>query len=236
EPETEGTEGYPVAPAAPQTASGYPEAPVVADTAVDAYPATSPETATTASIRTFAIVPAESTARYVVAETFLDGAQERLGIAAGLVDTIGETQVVDGSLSLDFSQSPIALQSGSFTVDISTLQSDQSMRDNTLRDRWLQSGTYPIATFVATGIENFPADYAEGTEASFQLVGDITIRDTTQPATWDVTATLADGKITGTAVTNLTMTAFGFDPPSFGGVFTVEDAFEAQIDFTAQEQ
>jgi polyisoprenoid-binding protein YceI len=186
--------------------------------------------------RTFAVVTDESTARYVVEETFLDGAQERLGIAAGLVDTIGESQVVDGSLTLDFSQSPIALQAGNFTVDISALQSDQSMRDNTLQDRWLESGTYPIASFVASGLENFPAEYMEGTEVSFQMVGDITIRDITQPVTWDVTATLADGTISGTAVAPLTMTDFGFDPPDFGGVFTVEDAFEVEVDFVAAEQ
>ena len=238
---TSPSEGYPAAPAAPETASGYPEAPAVADgPAADAYPSGESSEAeqadSTGEVRTFAIVSDQSTARYLVAETFLDGAPDRFGIPAGLATTIGETQTVAGSLTLDMGQNPIVLEAAEFTVDISSLRSDQSMRDNTLRDRWLESNTYPIATFVASGMENFPADYVEGSEVTFQLVGDITIREITQPVTWDVTATLTDGVISGTAVAPLTMTDFGFDPPNFANLFTIEPDFEVEVEFTAEEQ
>ncbi len=231
-------EGYPAAPAAPETANGYPSAPAVADaSSADAYPAGDAEqAASTSEVRTFVVVSDESTARYLVAETFLDGAPDRFGIPTGLTTTMGETQTVAGSLTLDMGQSPIALEAAEFTVDISTLRSDQSMRDNTLRDRWLESNRYPIASFVASSMENFPADYVEGNEVTFQLVGEITIREMTQPVTWDVTATLTDGVISGTAVAPLTMTDFGFDPPNFANLFTIEPDFEVEVAFTAQEQ
>jgi polyisoprenoid-binding protein YceI len=241
--QTEPPAGYPAvaAPAQPETAAGYPAA--VADSAptsemAEGYPiaeAVSSDSGASNS-RQFVIVPESSTARYVVAETFLAGAPDRFGIPAGLTDTIGQTQAINGAVSVDFGQSPIALEAAEFTVDISTLSSDQSMRDNTLRDRFLQSGQYPIATFVATGVENFPATYTEGEEVTFDLVGNITIREVTQPVTWVVTATLTDGVLSGTAVAPLTMSNFGVEPPAFSNLFTVEDAFRVEVDFVAQEQ
>lgn len=231
--------GYPAQPAGSETASGYPAAPAVADApSGDGYPASeaAPSTESTESdIRTFIVASDQSTARYLVAETFFEGATDRFGIPAGLATTIGEAQTLEGELTLDFGQSPIALQAANFTVDISALRSDQSMRDNTLRERWLESNQYPIASFVASGMENFPAEYAEGSEVSFQLVGEITIREITQPVTWDVTATLNNGVISGTAVAPLTMTDFGFDPPNFAGLFTIEPDFEVEVDFVAEQ-
>jgi polyisoprenoid-binding protein YceI len=227
-------DGYP-APAAPagavgSSAEGYP-APA---TAADETAAEEEVTSSTAS-RTFILVPEQSEASYVVAETFLENASSQLNIPAGLVDTIGRTQVLEGEFVLDFSQAT-PLISSFFQVDLSTLSSDQSMRDNRLKRDWLESSTYPLATFVATGMENFPADYADGQEVSFQLLGDLTIRNTTLPATFDVTATLANGQIVGTAVAPLTMSNFGVDPPSMLGLFNVEDEFRVEISFTAEEQ
>lgn len=203
--------------------------------ATESYPAPAADTSpSTATPRTFTIVAEESSASYIVAETFLENAATQLNIPAGLADTIGTTQVIEGEFVLDLSQeNPIT--SSSFQVDISTLSSGQNMRDNRIKRDWLESATYPLATFVATAVENFPTNYVEGTEANFLLLGDLTIRNITIPATFEVTATLADGTITGTAVAPLTMTDFGFQPPAMLGLFTVADDFRVEITFTAAE-
>jgi polyisoprenoid-binding protein YceI len=233
-------EAYPPPAAqAAVVADGYP-APAAPAVAADSYPAPAGDTAdeevtSSTTSRTFILVPEQSEASYVVAETFLENASSQLNIPAGLVDTIGRTQVLEGEFVLDLSQAN-PLISSFFQVDLSTLSSDQSMRDNRLKRDWLESATYPLATFVATGIENFPADYADGQEVSFQLLGDLTIRNTTLPATFDVTATLVNGQIVGTAVAPLTMSNFGVDPPSMLGLFNVEDDFRVEISFTAEEQ
>ena len=219
------------------TAESYPAPATESQTVVESYPA--PELAADVPATDSYPAPVADSASaprtsYIVAETFLENAASQLNIPSGLVDTIGTTQVIEGEFVLDLSQeNPIT--SSSFQVDISTLSSGQNMRDNRIKRDWLESGTYPLATFVATAVENFPANYVEGTEATFLLLGDLTIRDITIPATFEVTATLADGTITGTAVAPLTMTDFGFEPPAMLGLFTVADDFRVEITFTATE-
>ena len=75
-----------------------------------------------------------------------------------------------------------------FVVDISTLKSDRSRRDRAIRTQWLESATYPLATFEVKEMRNFPADPQEGELISFQLAGDMTVKETTVEVVWDVTA------------------------------------------------
>jgi hypothetical protein len=90
--------------------------------------------------------------------------------------------------------------------------------------------------FTATAIEDTPATYQEGDEVQFKLVGDLTIREITQPATFDVTANLEGDTITGVATAQLLMTDFGIDPPNFANTLTVQNEFAVQVEFTAREQ
>jgi hypothetical protein len=169
-----------------------------------------------------------------------------LGLYSSTAHADGEVTVCDeanllaalsGGGLVTFSCSGVITLSSVLNIDEDTVvdASGQNMRDNRIKRDWLESATYPLATFVATAVENFPANYVEGTEATFLLLGDLTIRNITIPATFEVTATLADGTITGTAVAPLTMTDFGFDPPAMLGLFTVADDFRVEITFTATE-
>ena len=88
------------------------------------------------------------------------------------------------------------------TVDLRTLTSDKNRRDQRIREQWLESNTYPYATFVSTELQGGPESYTEGEEVSFKLVGDMTIREQTRPVTWDVTAKLEGDTVTGTATTS----------------------------------
>ena len=120
--------------------------------------------------------------------------------------------------------------------DISTLTSDQNRRDNAIRRDWLQSSRFPTATFKATAIQNAPASYNEGEEATFQLLGDLTIREVTKPVTFDVTATLQGDTIRGEATTQIKMTDFGFEPPAIGNILTVGDDTVITLKFAARQQ
>ncbi|MEZ4557752.1 MAG: YceI family protein [Caldilineaceae bacterium] len=73
-------------------------------------------------------------------------------------------------------------------MDVSLLRSDRSRRDRAIRSRWLESATFPLATFKVTEVRGFPADPAEGEPIDFQLVGDMTVKETTREVVWDVTA------------------------------------------------
>lgn len=195
-------------------------------------PAPTKETASLGGARTFVIIPEESQASYIVAEEFFGGALNQLGIQPGLVDTIGSTQQIEGELQLDLDNLAAPLVAGNFTVNLESLTSDQSRRDRRIRNSDLESSRFPLAVFVATAVENAPASYTEGETVTFQVLGDMTIRDITQPVTMDVTATLNGDTLTGMATVPLRMTDFGFNPPNIAGLFAVVDDFRAEVQFT----
>lgn len=187
-------------------------------------------------VRTFVIVPEESQARYIVAEEFLGGALDRLGIQPGLTNTIGRTQEVEGEMELDFSRPVDPVVSSQFSVNLRSLTSDQPRRDQRIREANLESNKYPLATFTINSLENFPTSYTEGQEITFRANGDLTIRDITQPVTFDVTAKLQGDTITGMATTQLAMTDFGFDPPNFANLLSVANDLTAEVQFTFKQQ
>lgn len=186
--------------------------------------------------RRFVVVPAESSAAYIVSEEFFAGALAKLGIEAGIKEITGSTNEVAGELQLKLDDPQNALAYGEFTVNLPSLKTDQDRRDGWIRDNALESNKFPIAKFVAKEIKNAPASYTDGAEATFQLVGDLTVRDRTQSVTFDVTATLTGDTIKGVATTAMKISDFGFAPPSFANTLTVADDFTIRIDLTAKEQ
>lgn len=186
--------------------------------------------------RTFVIAPAESKASYLVDEEFFAGALAKLGIAAGLVDVIGSTQEIEGRLTLNLDDLSAPLGENTFTVKMNTFTTDQNDRDKWIRENGPRFNDYPLATFTATSIAGAPAAYTEGEEVSFQLSGDLTIREITQPATFDVTAQLSGDTLTGTAATRLKMSDFGIEPPNFANTLTVADEFGIEVAITATEE
>lgn len=187
-----------------------------------------------AGLTRYVILPEASKASYLVDEVFLAGALDKLGIAAGDYDIVGSTTEIEGELLLDLAQT--AIGPSEFRVNVASLTTDQDRRDNWIRENGPKLNDYPLAVFVATGVENAPSDYVEGEETTFQLLGDLTIREITQPVTFDVTATLADDTITGVAQTALKLTDFGIDPPNFANTLKVADDFMVQVELTAQKQ
>ena len=151
------------------------------------------------------------------------------------MQTVGTTSAIEGSVSLALGETSVAVQENEFTVDLRTLASDSPRRDNAIRGRFLQSDTYPWATFTATEVAELPADAALGAPVSFKLAGDMTIREITNPLTWDVTATLDGATLSGTAVTNLLMADYGFAAPDIAGMLRVTDGVTVTVNFVAQE-
>lgn len=188
-------------------------------------PTTEPTAEPTPSVIEYSIVPEETTASYSIEETFIDQGNV-------LNTAIGRTNAVTGALSLDMAN-PANSQLGQIIVDISTLTSDQGRRDRAIRDRWLESAKFPQSTFTATEILNFPADPQVGQVITFQLVGDMLIKETTRPVTWDVTATLnEDGSLTGVAKTFIMLADFNIPIPNILNILSVTDGATVSLDFT----
>ncbi|MBE7473454.1 MAG: hypothetical protein DPW09_34930 [Anaerolineae bacterium] len=221
----------------PTPATEEPTAPAPAVTEAPAEPteeAAAPATTeaeaaeTNAQVRTFQIVAEQSEAMYQVQEEFFNR-------PVNIVNPIGRTNAIEGQFQLTITGYKVQLADNQFTVDLRTLTSDEARRDERIRNEWLESNTYPNAVFKATSIENFPADAVEGQDVSFQVTGDMTVRDITKPQTFDITARLDGNTFSGTATSYLLMRDYGFEPPSILGILEVTDGVTVTVNFVAQE-
>jgi polyisoprenoid-binding protein YceI len=158
-------------------------------------------------------------------------AQEVLS-GRGANEAVGRTSDVSGHIHLDTDGAVLADRSR-ITVDLRTLQSDSSMRDNYIKRSTLQVADFPTADFRVTSAPGLPVPIPTSGSATFELVGDLTVHGVTRPTTWQSTATFADRDVTGTATTTVLMTDFGMTPPRVGSVVSIEDSVLLELDVRA---
>ncbi len=164
----------------------------------------------------------DSVARYLVREQLA-----RLDLPN---DAVGETSDVGGSITFNADGS-VDSNAAIITVDLTTLQSDEDRRNRYLRTRSLQSDTFPTAEFVIQETPGLPWPLPLDGEATFQLVGDMTLHGVTRPLTWDATAQFNDNSVSGQARTSFTFEEFDMDVPSVSVVLSVENDIRLEIDF-----
>lgn len=182
----------------------------------------------TGGVETFVIVPEESEITYEVGEVFLNQ-NNRFNVAIGITNQVAGEVFVDR-------ENPQNSTIGPVQVDISRFTSDSARRDNAIRDRFLESNRFPIATFVPNQVAGVPVDYQEGQQIEIQISGDMTIRDVTQPVTFDVSLEGSGDTISGAATTMILMSDFGFGPISIGGILNTEDEVLVNFRFVARSQ
>ncbi len=210
--------------------------PAAVESQTEAPAETAEEVEAPTAMQTFVIIPAESRASYLVDEEFLENALSKLGIEAGKKDVIGSTHAVEGQFQLNPDDLTAGLGENSFTVDLSTLESDQDRRDKWIRENGPTFDRFPQAIFTATSFSGLPESYEEGQEIQFQVSGDLTVHDTTVQVTFDATATLNDDILSGVLTTRSLVSNFGIEPPNFAKTLTVADEFGIQVEFTAKKQ
>jgi predicted lipoprotein with Yx(FWY)xxD motif/polyisoprenoid-binding protein YceI len=180
----------------------------------------------TPEISAYNFVPAESQASYEVGETFIND-NNRFAVAVGVTDQLGGRVFLDPS-------NPLAAWVAPVTIDISTLTSDSNRRDDKIRTDFLQSAQFPIATFVPTQIEGLPESYTPGEQVDLQIHGDLTVREVTQPVTFQATIQGEEGNLTGEATATILMSDFGVGPISILGILETEDEVKLTFNFVAR--
>jgi polyisoprenoid-binding protein YceI len=145
-------------------------------------------------------------------------------------DAVGETPKVTGAIALDDKGKVVASESF-FTASLAELTSDASRRDNYVRRRVLVTDTFPTTTLRITEVRGLPAKIPSSGTARFQLVGDLTVKGVTKPTTWNVTASLKDNVIRGTAATRFTFADFSLTQPRVSVVLSVADTIGLEYDF-----
>lgn len=204
------------APAAPSPASSPASSPAVS-------PAASPAAAPPGGAR-ITIAQGSGEARF--------RAREQLAILPAPNEAIGRTRDVTGTIVLNSSGAVVAAESA-VQVDLRTLRSDQSVRDNFIQRTTLQTSRYPTADFAVKEVAGMPWPLPDRGTTEFQLFGDLTVHGVTRPTTWQVSAELTPGQVTATAVADMEISDFGMTPPKAGPVVSIEDDIRIEIDVQA---
>lgn len=174
----------------------------------------------------YKIIPGESQLTYEVGEVFIDQ-NNRFNVAVGV------SPQITGEITIDLN-APQNSRLGVITADISQFKSDNSRRDNAIRNRFLESARYPTVTFVATQIEGLPQTYQEGQEIQLKIRGDLTVRDVTRSVTFEATVRLQGDTLSGQASTAILMSDFGFGPINLIGILKTEDQVKVTLQFVAR--
>lgn len=95
---------------------------------------------------------------------------------------VGRTDQITGSMQVDGT----TIASAAFTVDMGSVQSDESRRDGQFRGRIMDVATYPTSTFTLSEPVSFDAVPGEGEDVTKQVRGELTLRGTTKAVTFDV--------------------------------------------------
>ena len=137
------------------------------------------------------------------------------------IDTegVGRTEEVDGSLVLDGT----ALTAVEFSVDVASITSDDSRRDNQFRGRIMSADEFPTAMFALTEPVDLGVEATEGATVTTDIVGELTLRGVTRPVTATVEARVSDGRIGIVGSIPVVFTDFDIVDPSLPGIVVEPD-------------
>lgn len=206
-------------------AGGSAAAEATPEAAAEATEAASAESAAARAL--YRIVAEESEARFTLTED----------LRGVFTTVVGRTRDVAGDIIVDFG-SPANSQVGELRINARTLVTDNEFRNRAIRGEILQSSRseYEFISFVPTAISGAPASVAVGESFTFQVTGDLKIREIVQSVTFDVTATLvAQDRLEGTGRAVVTRTQYNLTIPNVPGVTNVSDEVTLEIDFVATQ-
>lgn len=171
----------------------------------------------------YSIVSDQSEARYLAEEEF---------VGQGANTAVGTTSAIIGQIGLDASNVPLTCSR--FDVDLRTLVSDDSRRDNKLYEETLETGEFPLGTFILTSVEGLDGGLVDGQEATVTLIGNLTLHGVTKQVAWSATVTLSGDTLTGSAETSLNIADFDMSEPNSPLVLSIDDTIVLQVDLVAQ--
>jgi polyisoprenoid-binding protein YceI len=121
-----------------------------------------------------------------------------------------------------------------FTVDLTTVQSDQSRRDGQFNGRIMETSAYPTATFTLTPPIQLRSVPAQGTKRTYEATGNLTLHGVTKRLTFKVTGLYTGSTVQVAGSIPITFADWNIPNPSFGPV-TTEDhgVLEFELNFSA---
>ena len=161
--------------------------------------------------------------------------EEHLAVNLITTDAVLTSNGVDGVLTLraDGTFTP----DSSIVVDMTRLQSDQSLRDRWIQLFGVETNKFKSATFVPQTATGLPVPLPASGEWTFTLDGTLTVHGVTKPASWKATATRAGRDLTGGATTLIHWADFDVEKPQAAvtQVVSVSDDIRLELKFVGTQ-
>jgi polyisoprenoid-binding protein YceI len=174
----------------------------------------------------FNIVPESSSASFELDEV-LNGRDNTV---------LGTTNQVGGEIVVNFAN-PQASQIGTIRINARTLETDQAMRNRTLRSNILQSSKdeFEFIDFVPTSLNDVPDVVGLGETFGFNIVGELRIMGQTKTLTFRANVTIdSETQISGTATATIRREDYGIAIPRVPSVADVEEEVLLTLNFVAR--
>jgi polyisoprenoid-binding protein YceI len=146
-------------------------------------------------------------------------------------DVIGASNQVAGQAAVDLNDLSTT-QLGEILINARTLETDDSRRNQAIRNRILFTDQYEFISFKPTQISGLSGSAAPGQTFTFQVTGDLTIKDVTKPVTFDVTVAVeSPERLAGSAQTTIALADFNLVVPDVPFVANVGETMALEINF-----
>jgi polyisoprenoid-binding protein YceI len=127
-------------------------------------------------------------------------------------DAVGRTSAVTGQMTLSGSKVPAA----TFTVDMTKVTSNKSLRDSQFQGRIMDTADFPTAKFVLTAPIDLGSVPKSGAKTAAKATGKLTLHGITKTVTIPLSADRTGNTIQVTGSTLITFSDYNIDNPSGG--------------------
>jgi polyisoprenoid-binding protein YceI len=124
----------------------------------------------------------------------------------------GSTTSITGSMKIAGTN----VDSASFSVDMTTVTSDESRRDGQFQGRIMDTAQFPTATFELSNPIELGAEPKNGVKKTYTATGKLTLHGTTKDVTFQVIARRTANVIAVQGNIPVTFSDYGIDNPSGG--------------------
>jgi polyisoprenoid-binding protein YceI len=139
-------------------------------------------------------------------------------------EAVGRTTAVTGSATVDGTD----VTAATFTVDLTTVASDESRRDGQFRGRIMDTARFPTATLKLTSPIELGSIPAKGKNTSVTVRADLTMHGVTKAVTFQMEGVYSGPSIQVAGSIPIVFADWSIPNPSFGPVSTEDNG---QLEF-----
>ena len=166
----------------------------------------------TSTASTSATVATSTTGTWSVSPDSQAGYRVKEILFGQSAEAVGRTNAVTGEMAFDGA----SVSNASFTVDMTTVASDESRRDNQFKNRIMNVSTFPTATFELTRPIALASTPPDGETVSIEATGRLTLRGTTKTVTISLEAKKTGDRIEVAGNYTVVFADWNIPNPSFG--------------------